>query len=248
MTFYGKQFYAGQKDGSLRSAKEILPLILQLIKPTSIIDVGCGTGTWLSVCKELGVEDIFGIDGSYVDKGMLLFSEDRFIAANLTEPLKVGRTFDLVISMEVAEHIPKKYEELFINSLVSLGPAILFSADIPHRGGIGHVNEQWQDHWARLFKERDYEVIDYIRPLVWNNKEVMWWYAQNTLLYVRMDYLDAYSGLKNIFENKKIFPLRVVHPRLFEETADPKKMSIRKASAAIPFGIARVLKRALKRF
>ena len=223
MTFYGKQFFAGQKDGSLSSAKEILPLILQLIKPTSIIDAGCGIGIWLSVCKELGVEDLFGVDGSYVDKGMLLISEDRFIAANLTEPLKIGRTFDLVISTEVAEHIPKKYEETFIDSLVSLGPVILFSADIPHRGGIGHVNEQWQDHWAHLFRERDYEVVDYIRPLVWNNKDVMWWYAQNTLLYVRIDYLDTHSDLKKIFEHKKELPLRIVHPCLFEEMADPKK-------------------------
>jgi ribosomal protein L11 methylase PrmA len=63
---YTEQFYKDQRDSSRRSAREIVPLILTLIQPKSVIDVGCGVGTWLYVFKELGCKEIFGVDGDYV--------------------------------------------------------------------------------------------------------------------------------------------------------------------------------------
>jgi hypothetical protein len=104
----------------------------------------------------------------------------------------------------------------------TLAPVVLFSADIPHGGGVGHVNEQWQDYWANLFQKRKYAVIDCIRPAVWNNENVLWWYRQNTLLYVREDYLEKHLELKRLYDLWKGFPLRIVHPLLFEEINNPK--------------------------
>jgi ribosomal protein L11 methylase PrmA len=68
---YTQDFYTDQSLGSRRSAEAIVPLMLTLIKPQSVIDVGCGLGTWLSVFEKLGVDDIFGIDGDHVDRSML---------------------------------------------------------------------------------------------------------------------------------------------------------------------------------
>lgn len=248
MNPYGKKFYIKHKKVSVSSAREILPLVLKLVQPMSVVDVGCGLGSWLSVCEELGIEDILGVDGYYLDKSMLLIPEDKFQAANLSEPLFTGRRFDLAISMEVAEHIPEKYSDEFIDSLVRLAPVILFSAAIPHRGGDGHINEQWQDYWANLFQKRKYAVIDCIRSEVWNNENVAWWYRQNTLLYVRQDYTDTHIELKRMFDLFKGFPLRIVHPLLFEETADPRKMSLKKALAAIPFGVIRLMRKIINGF
>jgi len=126
---YNRDFFVQQREGSVSSAREILPLVLTLVQPMSVIDVGCGIGSWLSVCMELSIDDVLGIDGSYVDKTMLLIPENKFLTADLRKPLLIGRTFDLVISMEVAEHIPNEYENIFIDSLVRLGPVVLFSAD-----------------------------------------------------------------------------------------------------------------------
>ena len=59
-------------------------------------------GPWLAASKELGDVDTLGIDGSG-DNGILMIPSDRFRRADPTEPLAVGRRFDLSICVEVAE-------------------------------------------------------------------------------------------------------------------------------------------------
>src|SRR5918999_372999 len=178
MQSYTKEFYNAQKEGSRRSAEIIIPLVLALVKPQSVIDVGCGVGTWLSVFKKLGVEDVFGIDGEHVDRSMLEIPGEQFLALDLSRPIQIDRQFDLVVSLEVAEHLPKQCAKTFVESLTKLGSVSLFSAAIPFQGGTCHVNEQWPDYWANYFRENDYEVIDCIRKRVWQNDKIEWWYSQ----------------------------------------------------------------------
>lgn len=135
MQLYTEQFYIDQRKSSRRSANEIVPLVLELIQPKSVIDVGCGVGAWLSVFRECGIEDILGVDGNWVDKNMLEIPENRFLVFDLTTPVLMNRHFDLVVSLEVAEHLPSECAEIFIDSLTRLGPTILFSAAIPFQGG-----------------------------------------------------------------------------------------------------------------
>lgn len=160
---YDEKFYRIQQIGSKTSAKEIVPLVVDLIQPKSVIDVGCGVGTWLSVFMDHGIKDVLGIDGTWVDKKMLLIPENCYLSHDLKRPINISRSFDLVLSLEVAEHLPKEYSRLFIKSLVSLGPLVLFSAAIPSQGGKNHLNEQWQEYWVDLFMKENYAVIDAIR-------------------------------------------------------------------------------------
>ena len=124
MESYTEQFYQTHQDGARRSAREIVPLVLELIRPKSAIDVGCGVGTWLSVFRENGVEDICGVDGDYVNPQMLAIPAERFFPFDLTKPLSLGRQFDLVVSLEVAEHLPAEYATTFVRSLTRLGPVL----------------------------------------------------------------------------------------------------------------------------
>ena len=164
--YYSSRFFDNRQDGSLLSAREVVPLVLGMIKVKSVIDVGCGTGTWLSVFKDNQVYDFMGVDGDYLDKTSLLIPEDKFLSFDLREPLRLDREFDLVVSLEVAEHLPEKYAEGFVESLTRLGPVVMFSAAIPYQGGVNHVNEQWQDYWQKLFKKTDFVTADYLRPRI----------------------------------------------------------------------------------
>lgn len=212
---YTEDYYKDIQENSRRSAKEIVPLILELIHPRSVIDVGCGVGTWLSVFKECGVRDIMGVDGDYMDKKMLQIPQERFLSFDLSEPLRMDRQFDLVVSLEVAEHLPSKCAERFVDSLVRLGPVILFSAAIPFQGGVHHINEQWPDYWVKYFQQKEYVVIDCIREKVWQNNNVEMWYAQNILMFVRQDYLKSHPLLKKAVENTAISQLSIVHPKKY---------------------------------
>jgi SAM-dependent methyltransferase len=214
-SYYSKDFFCEQKKGSLKSAKEVVPLVIDLIKPKSVIDVGCGIGAWLSVFREYGISDIFGIDGEWVDKSLLLIPEDKFLVFDLKKPLQINRKFDLVISLEVAEHLPKEFAETFIDSLAKLGDVILFSAAIPFQGGTHHLNEQWPDYWAEKFFKRGFFVVDCIRKKIWKNENVDFWYAQNILLFVKKEYLSKNSHLEKEFKNTNLDQLSIVHPKMY---------------------------------
>ena len=102
MPHYTEELYQYLQKTSQESAKEIIPILWEFVQPKRVIDVGCGTGTWLSAFKEFGVEDILGIDGDWVDPKMLEIPDANFLALDLNQPLPIKKQFDLVVSLEVA--------------------------------------------------------------------------------------------------------------------------------------------------
>ena len=75
---YSAGFFSGH-SGAVRSSAEILvPLVMDLVGPRSVIDVGCGIGDWLAVFSEHGVADVVGVDGAYVDTSLLQIADELF--------------------------------------------------------------------------------------------------------------------------------------------------------------------------
>jgi SAM-dependent methyltransferase len=214
---YTEEFYKGQQGGSRRSAERIVPLVLELVKAASVVDVGCGVGTWLAAFAAHGVTNIRGIDGEYVDRGRLQIGEDRFVAHDLTKPIRLDERFDLVLCLEVAEHLERVYAPGLIKSLVNLGPRVLFSAAIPYQGGTNHLNEQWPEYWSELFAVHGYRALDCLRHRIWRDDEVDWWYAQNLLLFVDRTALEADERLRREASNTVAPPLSLVHPKRYTE-------------------------------
>src|SRR5579864_3911534 len=134
-TPYDASFFDQQVVGSITSANVALSLLFEHYKPGSIVDVGCGVGSWLKCAQDLGVEDILGIDGDYVDRSRLLIDPVQFRALDLNERIEVDRRFDLAISIEVAEHLSFYRSETFVADLVKLSDVVLFSAALPYQGG-----------------------------------------------------------------------------------------------------------------
>ena len=176
-TPYDAAFYQHQQDGSLQSAREIVPHIIQLTAPASVVDVGCGVGAWLRVFQEHGVATIAGVDGDWVDEAMLQIPREAFHRADLSRPFHVAGQFDVAISLEVAEHLPPESAAGFVASLTALAPIVVFSAAIPFQGGVEHKNEQWPDYWAALFADHGYVAVDCLRSRVWTNDNAQFWYA-----------------------------------------------------------------------
>jgi hypothetical protein len=85
------------------------------------------------------------VDGAYVQPALLAIPQEQFLAHDLTLPLHAGRTFDLALSLELAEHLPPECAGVLVDSLARLAPAVVFSAAVPFQGGVGHVNERWPE-------------------------------------------------------------------------------------------------------
>jgi SAM-dependent methyltransferase len=208
---YDVNFFMSQRDGSYRSAAAVVPIILSLIPVQSVIDVGCGIGTWASRFLESGVPDVLGIDGAYVDPEMLLIPAGHFLVKDLLHPIQTDKRYDLAVCLEVAEHLPGTRSAGLVQDLVSLAPCVLFSAALPGQGGTDHVNERYLSYWVGLFSEHNYLPFDLLRPRIWNDASIEWWYRQNIVIFASREHpLAAFpSGAPDL-----------VHPELYESKKD----------------------------
>jgi SAM-dependent methyltransferase len=212
---YSDDYFRLVEQQSERSAQALVPVLVQLLQPGSVVDVGCGTGTWLASFHEHGVEDFLGMDGDWVESAALRIPEDRFEVVDLERPPRPQRRFDLVVSLEVAEHLPPQSADSFVELLTGLGPVVAFSAAIPGQGGASHVNERWPAYWSERFARWGYSAFDVIRPQIWTDDRIAWWFRQNLVLYVA-EGADALAGLPQPPVDE-VLPL--VHPELFSDRA-----------------------------
>jgi cyclopropane fatty-acyl-phospholipid synthase-like methyltransferase len=189
---YKDDFYAFLSSFAIRSAQRVVPIVQAATGAATIADFGCGEGAWLSVWKQAGLR-VQGVDGDYVNRHRLLIDASEFLAADLSQHVNLGRRFDLVQSLETAEHLLEDYAATFVSTLTAHADMVLFSAAVPGQGGEHHVNERNPEFWRALFREQDFRPVDFVRPLIRNDEQVQRWYRYNTLLYVRRGSLEKLS-------------------------------------------------------
>jgi SAM-dependent methyltransferase len=203
MSHYTPTYQLLHSAGRATSASTIVPLLMQRYAPSTVLDVGCGTGEWLAEFVRHGAE-VTGIDGPWIDPKRLAIPSDRFVTVDLGEaPIPGARSFDLTVCLEVAEHLNSERADRLVGELTASAPVVVFSAAIPAQGGVGHVNERPQSYWVQQFARHGYHPDDMVRRAVWDNPDVDWWYPQNALVYSR-------DG------GGHCLPWDVVHPRCFE--------------------------------
>jgi SAM-dependent methyltransferase len=195
-TLYDAEFYADQAVNSFESARIVAALVHELIKPESVVDIGCGLGGWLKAFSELGARRVRGVDGDYVDKSKLYIDSSSFTAINLSEPFEIREKYDLAISLEVAEHVPSAAGERLVKACTNAAGVVLFSAAVPGQGGTGHINEQWPEYWKDQFKEAGFAMIDALRGKIRDDPRIKWWYRQNLVLFANADSSRRYPALQ----------------------------------------------------
>lgn len=212
---YDTAFYDAQKAGSELSAKEVLSLVFQMFKPESMIDIGCGTGTWIKTAKELGIKKTLGVDGEYAINSLVI-PRNEFLYRDLNSPLSDLGRFELAISLEVAEHLDIDRADTFVRDLCKLSNIILFSAAIPYQGGTDHRNENWPEYWAEKFLVHGFATLDLLRSKIWDNENIEWWYRQNILIFAKEKEIKTHFKGANIADPKY---LTRIHPELLLKRA-----------------------------
>ena len=86
---YNKNFY-GKPAGSNPSAEEILSYVDTLLHPKSVIDVGCGVGSWLKAWQDINPNiAIAGIDGNEVVSQFPYISSESYKQVDLTQNYQI---------------------------------------------------------------------------------------------------------------------------------------------------------------
>jgi SAM-dependent methyltransferase len=242
---YVSEFFRLQFDWAEHSAEAVIPVVMELVAPRSVIDVGCGTGTWLATFARHGVSDFFGIDAPWVPLDRLEIPRTSFRAHDLSQPLDLGRQFDVAMCLEVGEHLPDSAANGLVELLTSLAPVVVFSAAIPGQGGTAHINEQWPDYWVNRFIRKNYLLVDCLRWRFWNDARVESCYAQNIRLLVRSDVLAGNERLEREQRLGQTFPLAAVHPGVYDQ-ARSEAVPLRRLVRQLPGAIRRAGRRRLR--
>jgi SAM-dependent methyltransferase len=195
-----------------RAAERIVPFLTGLFKPASIIDVGCGTGTWLKIFLDQGIPVVKGIEGPHLDVSKLVIPADLVLLQDLEQPILLNEKFDMAISLEVAEHLNVAVAEQFIRQLTAMSDVVVFSAAIPYQGGQNHINEQWLGYWVGLFRKSGFIPHDIIRPKFWDDEDVEFWYKQNCCIFINENH--PVEGLSQLPD---LHCMDIVHPDLLSK-------------------------------
>lgn len=244
---YSAGYYRSISEDSDASAREVVPLIMQWFAPRTVVDVGCGPGTWTAAYKRAGAA-VLGIDGFHVKGDQLRIDPAEFERRDLAQPLRLDRRFDLVNCLEVAEHLPATRAGSLVADLCRLGDVVVFSAAVPGQGGTHHINEQWPSFWIALFRENGFQEFDCLRPRIWTNGNVAWWYAQNAFAFIKRDRAGEYRAVAGAAAHAG--PVDLVHPRAYMKATVPREMSprmLKEVFKALPFFPAKVLEQLRKR-
>lgn len=181
---YGPEFM-GVTAQSRYSAERIVRCVQDVLPVASVVDFGCALGTWLSVWQAGGVADLQGVDGDYLRGQRLEIDPDIIRFHDLAGPIDLSRRYDLVQSLEVAEHLPQAAASTFVTTLTRHGDVVLFSAAPPGQGGEHHTNEQPYEYWRDLFAACGFVMVDWIRPRIAGDTAIRYWYRYNIFMFVR---------------------------------------------------------------
>lgn len=124
------------------SERVLLTIFALFGVPERLLDLGSGTGAMVNMARKIGV-DALGVD---------LMATPPDISHDLRQPIRIGRGFDMVICLELAEHLPERSAATLASTIAAHTPAngrLIFSAAIPGQGGIDHLNLKsavwWRD-------------------------------------------------------------------------------------------------------
>lgn len=149
---YGREYYAKRRREPFRSeAHQIAKVLREEFQPESVIDFGCAVGSYLEPFFESGIT-IKGVEGNRAALELAVIPQELVEQHDLRTLYHPEAEYDLVLSIEVAEHLPEKYADVFVTNLTSAGSTIVMTAAPPGQDGTHHVNEQPRDYWISKFE------------------------------------------------------------------------------------------------
>ncbi len=158
--------------------------ILPYLKIKTAIDFGCGPGWYVKLFHNYGI-DMQGYDGNPMVEDMSShFFNNGFYCqcVDLNEKVEAEEQVDLVLCLEVGEHIPAKYEKIFIGNLTrNSSHYILLSWAVPGQNGDGHINCRNNGYIIERLKLDGFYLNVPITNLLRTNASCTWF--KNTIMF-----------------------------------------------------------------
>ena len=158
---------------------------------TSMIDLGCGIGSFLEGALDCGLTHIAGLEINYeAAKDYMPYRIVPYIFnKDITDPIDMGK-FDCTWSFEAAEHIKPEGTEQFIRNLTAAERYVVLTAAPPGQAGRGHINCRPKQFWIDSIEARGFEYLkkDVEKTIkIWNRwkTKVSEWVKINLMIFRR---------------------------------------------------------------
>ncbi len=138
----------------LRFFGSIADRIMRDIRPSTVLDVGCAMGFLVEALRQRGAE-AFGVDISeYAIQNVHPDIQPHCWVGSVTDPFP--RKYDLIVCIEVLEHLPPREAEQAVENLCRHSDDILFSSTPLDYREPTHSNVQPPEYWAQLFARHSF--------------------------------------------------------------------------------------------
>jgi SAM-dependent methyltransferase len=128
--------------------------IVRDINPSSVLDAGCAMGFLVETLRQRGIE-AWGVDISeYAISQVTPEMRDFCWRGSVTEPFP--RRYDLIVSIEVLEHLTPQQAEQAVENFCRHSDDILFSSTPYDYKEASHFNVQPPEYWAELFARHQF--------------------------------------------------------------------------------------------
>ena len=132
----------------------IADAIVAELQPQSVLDVGCAIGVLVEARRVRGVE-AYGVDVSaYAISQVHPSVRDFCRLGEAAEPF--GRRYDLIVCIEVLEHLPPEGAQPAIANFCRHADRVLFSSSPFDYVELTHFNVQPPSYWAKLFAQQGF--------------------------------------------------------------------------------------------
>jgi SAM-dependent methyltransferase len=186
---YDAAYYAADVAGPAdQAAPHIAASIVHHFAPRRAIDIGCGTGAMLAALKALGV-DVYGLE--YASAAIELCQARGLPVQRFNiekDDFPAVAPADVVLSTEVAEHLPERVADRYVALLCHFGTVVVMSAAQPGQGGTDHVNLQPPSYWIGKFADRGYRHDRKRSEAIaesWKKNGVADFYHENLMVFRR---------------------------------------------------------------
>ena len=154
--------------------------LVNLFRNNTVIEFGAGTGRYTSYLRNEGI-DVRGYDGV---KNISELTNGLVQSLDLTKPVGINPS-DWVLCLEVAEHIPQHYENIFTENIrKSSHKGVVLSWAGISQPGVGHVNNREQKYVKNIMSRGGFTYVEESSKLLRDNSK-LWWFKKNIMVFVR---------------------------------------------------------------
>ncbi len=172
--------------------------IFNVFNTKSVLDLGCGVGSYLEGLYISGCKDLLGIELNFNNAKKYLVNDisSFVIEGDVTKEINLDRKFDCVISFEVGEHINPNGMNTFINNITSYANKyIIFTAAGPGQRGTGHINLTEKKIWIKEIVSKGFLYKKHLVKrckIDWKEFNVASYIIRNLMIFKREKWINQF--------------------------------------------------------